>query len=606
MKRQNTNTTNARSGAEIPLLVPDTATEIKFPDIKDLASRLRFSPDDGRIWLGDRRMVLIHTMAMASLRRELIDSLGTETARGLLTRMGYIAGSRDAELARKVRPNGTYFDAFSVGPQLHALEGIVLVEPVLVQIDVEKGAFYGEFIWRDSSEDEQHISTYGIGNEPVCWTQVGYACGYASVFMGRPILFREVECRAMGYPYCRIIGKPVEEWDDAEEEMRYLQAQPFANRVPRALGAIAFPDKLTRTGDDVRGATGTSEVGETELVGASVAFNATCHRVSRVAPTRATVLLLGESGVGKEVFARTLHKISPRSDRPFVAINCAAIPEHLVEAELFGVEKGAFTGATQSRPGRFERADGGALFLDEIGALSFVAQGKLLRALQEREIERVGDSRTRKVDVRVIAATNENLRERTKSGHFREDLFYRLNVFPIHIPPLRERHDDIPLLMNFFLQKFRKLHSRPVTGFSERAIEALLNYEWPGNIRELENMIERAVILAPDEGAIDIRHLFTGEEAVPAPHLKISAESRPALPQNRTSSATQKDAQKDVLENRLTDLIRDAIASNALSLDRLTDLSVNIAAGMTNGNLAAAARLLGVSRAQIAYRLAKS
>lgn len=168
--------------------------------------------------------------------------------------------------------------------------------------------------------------------------------------------------------------------------------------------------------------------------------------IERVARTRATVLFLGESGVGKEQFARTLHNISERTSQPFVAINCAAIPEQLIESELFGVEKGAFSGASHSRPGRFERADGGTLFLDEIGTLSLVAQGKLLRALQEGEIERVGDTRVRKVDLRIVAATNEDLRKLVGAGKFREDLFYRLNVFPVQIPPLRDRKEDILLL----------------------------------------------------------------------------------------------------------------------------------------------------------------
>ena len=247
-------------------------------------------------------------------------------------------------------------------------------------------------------------------------------------------------------------------------------------------------------------------------VGISPAFNSVLHIVRRVAPTNATVLFAGESGVGKEVFARMLHRLSARSHKPFIALNCAALPEQLVESELFGVERGAFTGALQTRAGRFERADGGTLFLDEIQILSPSAQGKLLRVLQEGEFERLGDSHTRRVDVRVIAAGNRDLRQAVAAGVFREDLFFRLNVFPIRIAPLRERPEDIPLLMAHFLAKFNRLHGRHVTGFTQRAVDAMLSYDWPGNVREVENVIERGVILAEETGAIDAPHLFTSGE----------------------------------------------------------------------------------------------
>jgi len=220
------------------------------------------------------------------------------------------------------------------------------------------------------------------------------------------------------------------------------------------------------------------------------------HMVQRVAPTNATVLFLGESGVGKEVFARMLHRLSSRSQKPFVAVNCAAIPESLIESELFGAERGAYTGATQSRAGRFERADGGTLFLDEIGTLSAGAQGNLLRALQEGEIERLGDTHTRRVDVRVIAATNRDLERALREGRFREDLYYRLNVIQLHLPPLRGRQEDILALADHFLLRSAGRSAKPVRGWRESAKKLLLAYHWPGNVRELENVVERAVALA--------------------------------------------------------------------------------------------------------------
>jgi len=215
-----------------------------------------------------------------------------------------------------------------------------------------------------------------------------------------------------------------------------------------------------------------------------------------VAPTDATVLIHGETGTGKELLARAVQDCSRRKDRPLVKVNCGSIPSGLVESELFGHERGAFTGATQQRIGRFELANGGTIFLDEVTELPLDTQVKLLRVLQEGEFERVGSSRTMKVDVRVIAATNRNVQEVVRSGVFRSDLFYRLNVFPLEVPALRERREDIPLLVNFFLSRFGKNLGKEVRGVSQKSMESLSNYAWPGNIRELQNVIERAVVLA--------------------------------------------------------------------------------------------------------------
>ena len=228
--------------------------------------------------------------------------------------------------------------------------------------------------------------------------------------------------------------------------------------------------------------------------------------VARIADNNATVLLTGESGTGKEVLARAIHQQSTRGMRPFVAVNCAAIPPELLESELFGHERGAFTGAIQTRVGKFEMASSGSLFLDEIGGLRLDLQAKILRALQEREIERVGGSRTIKIDVRVIAASNRDLKKAVEEGVFRDDLYYRLNVVPIYLPPLRQRKDDIPLLVDHFLAKYNREFNRKVKGFSAGATAALYEYDWPGNIRELENVIERAVALAKGE-IITLREL---------------------------------------------------------------------------------------------------
>jgi two-component system response regulator HydG len=232
------------------------------------------------------------------------------------------------------------------------------------------------------------------------------------------------------------------------------------------------------------------------IIGTSLAWRRTMDIVMQAAPSEATVLLLGESGTGKELLARALHENSARAKGPFVAVNCAAIPESILEAELFGYEKGAFTGAATARDGRFEAAHGGTLFLDEIGEISRHVQVKLLRVLQEGEIERLGSSgKPRRIDVRIVAATNVNLAEEVKGGRFREDLYYRLNVIPVSVPPLRDRRDDISLLAQHFVQVYAEKNGKAITGLSPTALERLTEYGWPGNVRELENAIERAVVL---------------------------------------------------------------------------------------------------------------
>ena len=572
---------------------------VRFPDLADLLSRLHFSTSDGRIWLDEQRMLLVHAKALGSLRREMIETLGVDVTRRLFTRMGYQAGVYDAQMARRVRSKTSPKDMFFVGPQMHCLEGIGLSEPVRLEFDIDKGQHYGEFVWTHQVEDEEHVRHFPIGTEPSCWMQVGYASGYSTEFMGKQILYREVECLSMGQEACRIVGKPVDDWgDEAAPDLQHLMAPALLGQAPSmvALAARAAVLPAEVIADPMR------------PVGISPGFNTALHMVHKVAPTNATVLFLGESGVGKEVFARLLHRESTRRERPFVAVNCAAIPEQLIESELFGAERGAYTGAHASRAGRFERAHGGTLFLDEIGTLSSGAQGMLLRALQEGEIERLGDTHTRKVDVRVIAATNVDLREEVQAGRFREDLYYRLNVFPIRIVPLRERREDIPLLMTHFLAKFNRVHGRRLSGFTQRAVDAVMAYAWPGNIRELENVIERGVILSADISTIDAPQLFTSGEQFDTQHYSVSRQG--ALvhsdPGDLVASA-QRDPDLERVSRRLSDLLLGAEAGSEpdmqISLDDIETALLKKAIERAGGNVAAAARLLGITRPQMVYRL---
>lgn len=238
---------------------------------------------------------------------------------------------------------------------------------------------------------------------------------------------------------------------------------------------------------------------EYEIIGSSAPISLMKQQINLAAPTSGWVLITGENGTGKELVARTIHVQSQRSNKPFIEVNCAAIPEELIESELFGHEKGAFTGATASRKGKFDLAHEGTLFLDEIGDMSLKTQAKILRILQEHKFERVGGNRTIEVDVRVVAATNKDLEEEIASGNFREDLYYRLNVLPFHVPPLRERSEDIPALANHFLNYFCSKESRQIKQFAPAAMDALIGYSWPGNVRELKNIVERLVIMTPDE-----------------------------------------------------------------------------------------------------------
>jgi two-component system, NtrC family, response regulator HydG len=547
------------------------------PTIADISECLFFSPGDGRIWLQDQRMVLLHTDALGALRRELVDTLGTEKARGLFTRAGYVSGARDAQLVRKQWPDAEPQAAAIAGTRLHALEGVVKVELVHASYDPETSDYDGEFLWHNSSEDDEHIAAYGIGGSPACWMQVGYATGYVSTLFGKLIVFREIGCRSMGDPHCRIIGRSADRLEGVEEDLRYLRVRDFVG-MPYPVPAMKRKADLPPASDDT-------------MVGASSAFNAACHLLHRVAPTSAAVLFTGESGVGKEKFATMLHRISPRADQPFIAVNCAALPENLVESELFGVERGAFTGATQSRAGRFERAHGGTLFLDEIGTLSHVAQSKLLRALQEGEIERVGGTRVVKVDVRVIAATNEDLRRAVREGRFREDLFFRLNVFPINLPPLRERRDDVPMLMSHFLQHYCAKHGRNVPGFTQAALRTLLNYDYPGNIRELQNLVERAVIVVPEGELVDVHHVLTSGEKLDKPVLSVrmAGESSGRLGDDGVTASPPAP-----VESR---------APLAGTLAEVEEALMRQALAQARGNISAAARKLGITRPQLAYRM---
>jgi DNA-binding NtrC family response regulator len=550
---------------------------VREQELIDLQSKLKFSFATGEIWLGENRMMLMHVAAMGAFRNEIIQSLGLERARGLLVRLGYASGVRDAELAKSLPSNDSPEAGIMLGPTLHTFKGMVRVEKRKLEMDIPKGKFAAEFVWENSWEAQTHLEEFGIGADAECWTQVGYASGYVSTCVGRPIIFKETKCVCKGDHHCYIEARLLEHWDDSEDYLKYYKPENIAGRL------IDLQEEVVSLRASL-----SKKALPANIIGESEPFKAALNLASTAASKPITVLLLGETGVGKEVFAHWIHDYSDRAGQPFVALNCAAIPNDLLESELFGVEKGAFTGAQQSRPGRFERANGGTLFLDEVGDLTPAAQVKLLRVLESGELERLGDIKTRQVNVRLIAATNVNLQQAVKDGKFRADLYYRLNAYPVNIPPLRERKSDIPLLLEAFIKKYALLHNKRISGVSDKAMSMLMAYGWPGNIRELENMMERGVLLTASDEQIELKHLFAGVGDLLADEPDLGSKGGPG-PQNKSS---------------INDLI-DAMIKDGISLENYELMLMEAAVKKTGGNITKAAELLGVTRRQVAYRLEK-
>jgi two-component system response regulator HydG len=475
----------------------------------DLRELLHFEPQGGVIRFAGERALLLDAVALGLLRRELIETLGTAAARGILTRFGYAHGWRTAETLRDAFPWDDENQWRWAGGRLHTLQGLVDVRAV--DESSRRTAADGEgptleSIWLDSYEAEQHLLHLGRADEAVCWTLTGFASGYLSCAYGREILGRESSCRGRGDAVCRLVAKPREAWG-AEAAAALAFYQPGCGAVLAEL-----TDELRRLERTLRarrrelGPAEAPAVDPSGIVAQSAPMRRVLELARRVAAVDSTILVTGESGTGKERIARLIHDASPRAGGPFVAINCGAVPETLLESELFGHARGAFTGAVQDRPGLFEAAHGGTLLLDEIGDVPPAMQVKLLRALEEREVRRVGENRNRKVDVRVLAATHRDLAADVHAARFRQDLYYRLRVVELRVPPLRERRDDVLPLARLFLAESAARARRKIAGFAPRAAHQLVRYPWPGNVRELENAVERAVVLAAG-GRIDVGDL---------------------------------------------------------------------------------------------------
>ncbi|MGE3959740.1 MAG: sigma 54-interacting transcriptional regulator [Vicinamibacterales bacterium] len=461
----------------------------------DLRELLEFEPTGGVIRFAGDRALLFNTVALGLLRRELVETLGLVTARGILTRFGYAHGWRTADALRQQFEWDSEHEWQLAGGRVHQLQGFLVYDPVpRMSGEIPKG--FASSIWRDSYEAQEHLAQLGPSAEPVCWTLTGFASGYLSRVAGRRILCFEEKCVARGDAHCLMVGRPEEEWENCpSSDRRFFDRmcldealKDVTDRLKSAEQRLAQRKRqLARV---------TVEERATGIVAQSRKMQRVLEEARRVARVDSTVLLTGESGVGKEALARFIHDESSRAPKPFVAINCAAVPEALIESELFGHVRGSFTGATQDRVGLFESANGGTLLLDEVGDLPMAMQVKLLRVLQEREFRRVGENRTRRVDVRVLGATLRDLPGEVAAGRFRQDLYYRLRVIEIRIPPLRERRDDVLPIARQVLAETASRLKLPVSGFTPAAADQLLRWGWPGNVRELQNVVERALVLA--------------------------------------------------------------------------------------------------------------
>jgi two-component system response regulator HydG len=483
-------------------------------DDLDHKELLELDPEGGVIRFAGQRALLLDAVAMGLLRKYLVENFGPTAARTVLTQFGFAHGWRMAEAMQVEFKWNSDEDWQRAGTRIHALEGLFRVEAG------GQGPLSREGVTLLASyEAEQHLLHFGRSDVPVCWTICGLTSGYVSRSSGKEIYVLEDRCVGKGDAACHLIGRTRQEWgDERAEELRFFEAKRLKEHLDVSLDRVTETLKaaerklrehrraLVRVARDVDEPLG--------IVALSSTMRQVVDLARRVAKVDSTVLITGESGSGKERIARLVHDESTRAAGAFIAVNCGAITETLLESELFGHARGAFTGATGDRPGLFEAANGGTLLLDEVGEVSPGMQVKLLRALQEREIRRVGENKNRRVDVRILAATNRDLAHGVAGGAFRQDLYYRLKVVELHVPPLRERRDDVLPLARVLLADAALRMKRKISGLVPGAADQLLRYEWPGNVRELENAMERAVALARgsrvelEDLPEEIRHAF--------------------------------------------------------------------------------------------------
>lgn len=521
------------------------------PTLSDLAGALQFALGDGRIWLNDERMVLMQTRVFGHLRSEMIEALGLDAARRLFMRTGWRQGKMYADLLRKRFQQDDLTAALAAGPRLHTIEGWVKVTTKRFEFDLAKGHYHGEFHWHDSTEAAEHLSNHGIADCPVCWMQAGTPSGFTSELLGHPVIFREIECAGQGAERCVVIGRNAEEWGDDVPELE-IYGLVQSESGPRSKPWPPPVDVPVETPVEAPHA----------IIGKSAAIKRARRLMEQVAGYDQPVLFLGEPGTGKELFARRLHDIGRTPAGPFVSVNCSMYENGLVDGGLFGEE------------GSIARARGGTLFLNDVLALPLATQGQLATTLVQ--FDQNG------TQLRVLSATSGDARAALDAEKFRADLFYRLSLLPIAIPPLRERRDDLPVLIEHFLRRHARAHGKPIRTISGSAMDLLLRYNYPGNIRELSNMLERGVIYAEPGGDLDISHIFTGIEEMPGfvdgLHRSGKIVRRSSIDESAGATRSFEEVEAETYAKALED---------------------------AGGNVSAAARALGLSRAKLDYRLSK-
>ena len=527
----------------------------------NIAELIEFTP--GHVGLQGRRLLIHDLSALGQFRRDLIEMVGEEMARRILTRKGFFWGQADAAGMQRLYTWENTEEWLKAGPELVKISGMAEIEMKITAFGEAPGRFEMELVCTNSVEVEQHRNEMGKTISPVCWALVGYASGYMSYCLGRSIYFIERHCQGTGAPFCVLVGKDVDAWgSEIEKDLPFFLAadiqkkvHELTTRIGKQQRALALQHKqlaasrqsATLSGVEVR----------------SKAFRNVLDLAERLAAFDTTVLITGETGTGKEVLARHIHARSPRHDGPFVAVNCSALPEALLESELFGHRAGAFTGAHGDQIGLFEAAENGTIFLDEIGDVSPALQAKLLRVLQSKEVRPVGETKSQLVNVRVVSATNRNLEILVKEGKFREDLLYRLRVVHIALPPLRERVDDILPLARHFLAEFRRRLKIQNLRLSPATLDVLMKYPWPGNVRELENALEHAAVVC--SGGL------------------VTPDVLPATLTGYDPSTTEPDPRRPLEEVEKRHILR--------TLE------------LTRGNRAEAARILGISESTLYRRL---
>jgi len=503
-------------------------------DDLDLKELLELDPDNGSIHFAGQRAVICDAVSHQLLREELTDSFGETTSRGILGRFAYIQGRRMAEALKSKFKWESKEDWQRAGARILALQGRFVLDPKSRESFGPDGGY-----WRVSYEAEEQTLMKGRSDKPVCWNLCGFISGYLSYSLDKEVHALEDKCMGKGDAVCHVIIKSdAELGQDLDGEVAVFKRVGINDALKTVAETLKRAENELREKTRKLAAIAQVEEDPTELLGRSPGMRKLMELAKTISGIDSTVLITGESGTGKERVARFVHNNSAHAEGPFIAVNCGAITETLLESELFGHARGAFTGATTDRPGLFEAANGGTLFLDEVGEISLPMQVKLLRAIQEREVRRVGENKSRPVNVRILSATNKNLKAEVAAKRFREDLYYRLNVVELAVPALRHRREDILPLARLLLAEAASQMKRKVDGLTADAADQLLGYSWPGNVRELANAMERAVAVAKTN-RVDVMDLPPEVQLVlPA----VSEKGEPRL---------LKDVEKDCILNAL-------------------------------------------------------